>query len=415
MCICNLTHTAASCTWETVSIDDNSATFNLHLTPDCGIPPNYNIVLFQRINCSGDPFRPSGWSSLEFHDMNGDWVPQISFENLNPCTRYDFFVKVLCNGVLTHECYTQSPISTTGCATSPCCSVIPTLRINETSCSEVEICIDGYTGCADTWFKYHGYNHVTGENLHSGPFTANNCYTFSGIDQDDMYEFTVIVGLPDGCYQDPADLTEFYSRLFKISDNCLPSPCEHIELAHEGIGRLGISLAGSCENSGVISFEFAYKEPGGVWVYGIPGNINANVPNLLIQGLASCTTYEVKVRVRCGTDYMDWCYLTGTTKGCSPTPHEDGPITQDGLPVIVQVSPNPASNFATISIKSDIRSNAEIAIIDGTGSIQYSFNQELYSGNNNFRLDDLRRLSPGVYYYRVFANNEIVSGKLLIQ
>ncbi len=112
-------------------------------------------------------------------------------------------------------------------AQQDCCNIEPEVTAVATpDCTGIELCISGYEGCEDTWFKFHAYDHQTNENHNNGGrLSAENCYTFTDLNLDGRFSFTVSVGLPDECAENPMDLQESYSLYGIDFSNCEPINC----------------------------------------------------------------------------------------------------------------------------------------------------------------------------------------------
>ncbi len=76
--------------------------------------------------------------------------------------------------------------------------------------------------------------------------------------------------------------------------------------------------------------------------------------------------------------------------------------------------PNPASGSTTISVKLKEVKNFEINIYNTVGALIQTMNVNGQIGNNDVTLD-ISKLSAGVYFYNVKADNSVITNKLIVE
>ncbi len=80
----------------------------------------------------------------------------------------------------------------------------------------------------------------------------------------------------------------------------------------------------------------------------------------------------------------------------------------------VSLSPNPANQVAVLQMKSAVRGNAVISVIDMNGRVTGVQNAVVISGNNSVNLEIIPKLNNGLYRVRIQFNNDIYTVNLLI-
>ncbi|MEP7280085.1 MAG: T9SS type A sorting domain-containing protein [Bacteroidota bacterium] len=81
----------------------------------------------------------------------------------------------------------------------------------------------------------------------------------------------------------------------------------------------------------------------------------------------------------------------------------------------VAVTPNPASTVININIYSETNGAAQVRLLDITGKLVLSVLQPLTAGLNSFRVDDITRLSNGIYTLQVIKGPQTFNEKLIIR
>ncbi len=76
--------------------------------------------------------------------------------------------------------------------------------------------------------------------------------------------------------------------------------------------------------------------------------------------------------------------------------------------------PNPASGSTTISVKLKEVKNFEINVYNTVGALVQTMNLNGQIGNNDVTLD-ISKLSAGVYFYNVKADNSVITNKLIVE
>lgn len=80
----------------------------------------------------------------------------------------------------------------------------------------------------------------------------------------------------------------------------------------------------------------------------------------------------------------------------------------------IGVYPNPANNAATIAVKLENATKVNLAIIDVTGKVVYSKNEEVLGAGHNEITIDTEKLSSGSYIVQVVAGDTKMNTKLII-
>jgi hypothetical protein len=90
-------------------------------------------------------------------------------------------------------------------------------------------------------------------------------------------------------------------------------------------------------------------------------------------------------------------------------------VRKNGIRTLVTIQPNPAITNTTIRLVAEKEGEATIRIIDDLGKTALTYQQKVNKGYNTIILNDLSRLSSGVYSVQIIVNNDIVTKKLIIQ
>ncbi len=80
----------------------------------------------------------------------------------------------------------------------------------------------------------------------------------------------------------------------------------------------------------------------------------------------------------------------------------------------MQISPNPATKTATLSIQSSLAGNAFITLIDYWGRVVHQQNAALIKGENEIYLPIIEKLGSGLYRVRLILNNQVLSKSLVV-
>lgn len=80
----------------------------------------------------------------------------------------------------------------------------------------------------------------------------------------------------------------------------------------------------------------------------------------------------------------------------------------------VSIMPNPANNVATLFINSNKKTEATIIITDMLGREVRIEKSQLLAGNNYYTLNNLSKLSEGIYAVRIVMDDVIIKSKLVI-
>lgn len=82
---------------------------------------------------------------------------------------------------------------------------------------------------------------------------------------------------------------------------------------------------------------------------------------------------------------------------------------------VVTIAPNPASQSFSISMFNNTASIVEVSIIDVDGRVVMKHEQHITAGQNNFTINNINRLSQGLYHVQIKNGNELVRKKLIIK
>ncbi len=85
------------------------------------------------------------------------------------------------------------------------------------------------------------------------------------------------------------------------------------------------------------------------------------------------------------------------------------------ITTVFNVSPNPASDIASVRFSSEKEAMATITIKDFTGKLIYQQKVKALKGNNIVSLTNLAKYSNGVYHVQLMINDDVQSAKLIIQ
>jgi len=81
----------------------------------------------------------------------------------------------------------------------------------------------------------------------------------------------------------------------------------------------------------------------------------------------------------------------------------------------LSIMPNPARDHVSIIFFAEKESGITIRLIDNVGKTVLVQNQKVMKGNNTLQLQGLDKFSNGIYLLQLFANDEVVSEKLLLR
>ena len=81
----------------------------------------------------------------------------------------------------------------------------------------------------------------------------------------------------------------------------------------------------------------------------------------------------------------------------------------------MQTAPNPFTEKIAVQFNSDIKGNAEIRIANIAGVTLLSKTFSANKGNNNYTLNNLATLTPGIYFARLVVNGQIIDTKKIIK
>jgi hypothetical protein len=88
---------------------------------------------------------------------------------------------------------------------------------------------------------------------------------------------------------------------------------------------------------------------------------------------------------------------------------------QNSTQAQITLYPNPAVDFAVLSIPSENQAQANMRLIDDAGRLIMARSFTLNQGNNTQTIDRLTALPRGIYVVQVFYNNTVYNSKLVKQ
>lgn len=81
----------------------------------------------------------------------------------------------------------------------------------------------------------------------------------------------------------------------------------------------------------------------------------------------------------------------------------------------IAISPNPVQSNLVINLVSDVKESVSLRLIDNSGRIVKSVNQNLTNGANQIRLNDLSTLPAGVYVLQISGKSILINEKIMKQ
>ena len=287
---------------------DNTLTFNLPTSPNCD---KEEFIVRQRIYGSGDPFGPSDHTIYDFSQ------PLAFVESLEPCTEYEFYVEVYCDGEIEGGCVSSfKPMTTTGCPGVDCSGIKVTNIMDDI----VTFVFSGFDDCRDPDFlglklQYRPVNTSTWfGNVGSTLFIAASYTRIFRLDPCTEYEYRVRF-LCDEEY------TDWCTGTFMTS-GCSDRDCGGIEVADITESEATLTFNGfeDCRppSSGLLLFQLEYKPKMSTTWQGFPGTFSWTTGNTFqLTGLEACTEYDFRVQFLCNGEFTGWCIGAFETPGCS--------------------------------------------------------------------------------------------------
>jgi hypothetical protein len=83
-------------------------------------------------------------------------------------------------------------------------------------------------------------------------------------------------------------------------------------------------------------------------------------------------------------------------------------------PQALKISPNPATNAASITMHASAQGEAKVSLIDQSGKMVWHQLYAVSKGNNTLSLQGLEKLSKGIYYVAIKTNEKTETTKLVI-
>lgn len=79
------------------------------------------------------------------------------------------------------------------------------------------------------------------------------------------------------------------------------------------------------------------------------------------------------------------------------------------------ISPNPVRSNLVINLVSDVKETVALRLIDNSGRVVKSYNQNLTNGANQIRINDLSTLPAGVYVLQISGKSILINEKIMKQ
>jgi hypothetical protein len=83
-------------------------------------------------------------------------------------------------------------------------------------------------------------------------------------------------------------------------------------------------------------------------------------------------------------------------------------------PQALKISPNPATNAASITLHAGVQGEAKVSLIDQSGKTVWHKQYAVSKGNNTLSLQGLEQLTKGIYYVTIKTNEKTETTKLVI-
>lgn len=139
---------------------------------------------------------------------------------------------------------------------------------------------------------------------------------------------------------------------------------------------------------------------------------NTGSVTIMLPATVSNNTYSPKMRQDLPvTHWYASARLTFTLAGATPTGVN---VAENTLEVGTQIFPNPASEFATISVSSHNNVTAEVTVVNMVGQVVKTIPVELVNGDNNIELN-LAGMTKGIYMVTVNSGSFKATRKLIVE
>ncbi len=276
---------------------NTTITMGLPTSPNC-VNPTYTIKI--RAFGSSNPWQIA---SASVFNSNGRW--QAGVYALQPCTQYEFWVDVYCNGNIEGGCINGFPFSTS-CPTLDCSGIVPT-NITTTSAA---LTIGGFDNCRTginqqiefvVEWRQVGTVAWTSQSI----VTTGNLALLTNLTRCTSYEYRIKIkcnGVYTGwcagtlstlcvdCSGVVATTINYNSAVFSLNgfDDCRTGINQQLEFVVEW-RKVG---ATAWSSQGLVT----------------TGNIG------FLNNLEDCTDYEFRVSVKCQGVFTTWCTSTFKTK-----------------------------------------------------------------------------------------------------
>ena len=145
--------------------------------------------------------------------------------------------------------------------------------------------------------------------------------------------------------------------------------------------------------------------------FNVVGANNGSV-TIMLPATVSNNTYSPKMRQDLPvTHWYSSAQLTFTLAGATPTGVN---VAERTMEVGAQIFPNPASDFATVTVNSNSNAKAEITIVNTIGQVVKSIPVEFVNGENAYEMN-ISGLSSGIYMVTVTSGDMKATRKLIVE
>ncbi|MPM40147.1 hypothetical protein SDC9_86786 [bioreactor metagenome] len=116
---------------------------------------------------------------------------------------------------------------------------------------------------------------------------------------------------------------------------------------------------------------------------------------------------EVLIRFRATSAYGNNLFLDDINIAPGAAINEEGNISE------VNVYPNPANDFTTISINTASAENAEVVIVNTLGEVVYNSSSWLNAGSNSLNVNTAS-FENGVYFVRIQSDGQVTNSSFVV-
>lgn len=140
---------------------------------------------------------------------------------------------------------------------------------------------------------------------------------------------------------------------------------------------------------------------------------NTTATTASLTGLLGGTTYDLRVRARCGTSFWSaYAFTQVTTPSNLIGDDRNEAIAKLDLETAIVLAPNPTNSFSTVSMDLPTLENVEVNVLDAFGRVLFTQTEMMQAGA--FQLD-LTDFAKGVYFVRVKVGEQNQTIKRLVK